>query len=341
VFTPTAIVVDQNLPCDVVTFIFTWGDGSQPTQLVCNPVAPDPACSVKLGTQTIAATESHTYTAPGSFTVTVLVLNQGATAPSPIPQGVFGGSGWRLFTTQYVVFDPTAGYAHGTVALTSWVGKQPPPSNKRQVSGWVDLPADGTVQVTFSAKFDESNGTALHALGSLSLTWTGNPALYFTSSEVAHLTLFAPTSVGYAALFTGFGTFSLAPNIMMNFSVYAVDAHSMTGSTLGDYFHIIINDPTGVTVFDSAPGISITVLPTNRTASGSVTISNPPPVTVSAITQDEYNQQQNVIIGISILCGLLGMTVIVLIAIVAFWVVKRDKMAGKTVATKVPDNLGK
>jgi len=269
----------------------------------CNPAAPATQCVFDLSRKTLTAMQSYTHKAQGTYTITVIVVSQGYAPPLKIPKGNSAGKGWTSFSLTFVVYDASLGRCDGTLMISSgWRGK----GQASVGSGLVNLPTSGSFSASFTASFTENNYTVLSATGYTTISIQGFSGPIFTSTSIDHLTLYGKTDHGAGALWTGKGTHSLFPGIQMNFQVYAFDGSIGPSATNQDTFHIVIQIPNGTTVLDSQPNYTIDANNQPSIASGLVTISNAPLTPISAITETQFDQQANALIGVSVLAGILG-----------------------------------
>jgi len=333
---PSVEIYDQNLPCDVLTIYFYWGDGTT-SNLVCNPAAPATQCVFDLSRKTLTAMQSYTHKAQGTYTVTVIVVSQGYAPPQKIPNGNSAGKGWTSFSLTFVVYDASLGRCDGTPVISSgWIGK----GQTTGGSGLTNLPSTGSLTASFTASFTENNYTVLSASGYTTISLQGFSGPIFTSTSVDHLTLFGKTNKGAGALWSGKGSYSLLPGIEVTFQVYAFDGSIGPSATNQDLFHIVIEASNGTTLFDSAPDYAIDDPKQPSVASGLVTISNAPPTPVSAITETQYDQQSSALVGVSVLAGILGVALIGMAIALVYVIQFRKVVDSKTTATVVPE-LGK
>jgi len=201
----------------------------------------------------------------------------------------------------------------------------------------------GGIQATFSTSFTLSNVTALAPAGNTVLTWSGSQGILFSSSgNPTFLEMFAPSVYGYAAQWTGVGSWQYLPNATVNYQAYALDAIARPGHqlTTGNIFHIIIRDSKNNVLFDSNPKSTLISNTQSSVASGTITVLNPPPTDVSALLQEQVDSQKSALIGVSVTAGILGVALIVAIALVIYLI--RDKsMFQATMKTTVIPKLGK
>jgi hypothetical protein len=273
---PVVHIDDLDIPCEAITLIWIWSDGSNSTQ-VCNVASPCSDC-VFSGTG-LDATYGHTYAYPGTYSVQVFAYDSRAHLPDQIPDAQVGNSivtgfGWLSLTYGYIsVFDPTTGSASGTATYFS---------DESYAVGYEELA--GNAFLVFGASFSQVG---------VSLTSTGLTTLIigqhfnFTSTSYQHLTI-APGTGSEAAhvIVTGLGQV----NGVDGYSFYLFGLDSGSNS---DLVRVQISDASGNIIYDTFPGNPAdteTVPSTIPNAVGvTVLLVNPPPSTISAIISDQPN----------------------------------------------------
>jgi hypothetical protein len=265
----------------------------------------------------------------GTFVIKVVVSSRGVVPPNPIPQGISFGKGWQVFSVTVVIFDPTKGQVTGDVQLEGW-----------NIS---DVGNQGRVSCKFTTSFTLLNTSILVPKGNTVLSWKGaGPNVLFSSyGAPEHLSINAATSIGYAAQWSGVGNWSLLPGVKVNYKVRAVDTRKTPDvPSKGDIFHIVINEAaSGRTIFDSTPS-ALFGSSTVPVSAGFITVTDPPPEDVSAVSQASYDRQQNALIGVSVFCAILGIALIVSIIALVFFV-QYYRSNGESMSTLIPKLGGK
>jgi len=330
--TPTVTIIDADLPCEVFTIKWSWGDGTYDTY-TCDPEKLD-STHCKLDTiNQMTSWYSHTYYAAGVFTISVTISGLRAGSEGDDYASDYGNSFVR-FWTSFQTYDPYSGSAIGTVDLIQsttdddevqgygeykcklpWVVRAYTYNSDLYLNQLNDKYCGGKATLKFAARFTKDNYT-VKADGNTYLDWDSCGIEF--EENLAHLSLFAD---GISALWVGEGTY--VGEIPATFSLYAVDGGG-PASAVGDKVHIrIIEKSTGKVLFDTDPCMQIDAdwkvqpqtQPNSILDQNSIgfSILNPTGGQISAIGSEDYLARNGIPVGliVGIVIGLLLFTVLV------------------------------
>jgi len=340
--TPYLSVVDLDLPCEVVTVVWSWGDGKIDT-VVCTPGKKDDKCDFTGNQLTTKYTHTYSATTSGVYAITALVY--GARHVPQSSYGAYIGPDYIIFAAQFTTINTYAGtvsgsakfqydseYSVGNVAgdyscAKPWIVKLPGYGSTAYCSGYPSL----EMSATFN--YDQGSYTP-KASGITYFTWAncGGGDITFRSDNLLHLSIFAD---GQSALWTGTGAFGNS-KVVYNFTVFVIDG----GKSGLDKIHFRIFD--GYTVYlDTDPCMPSNLFDDWRTlpsrvpltflAAGldsDVTVRNPSSSTVSALTTEGGSVATPTGLIVGIVAGI--MVFIVVVATVVYFLLRRQQNAAAT-----------
>jgi hypothetical protein len=351
---PHVLVTDLDLPCELLTVVWTWGDGTQDT-FKCNPAVPD-STHCKFDGDNLDTFANHTYSQAGVWKINVLIYGNRASFIPNATGSYEEGDSYVRFPSQCTAVDQYAGSVAGVVTLHAQTDEEDTTNSTSCKQPWIrrgliysaqdtaqDVDCSGYATFNLAAKFKKSGNNfttmTVAADGSTIVSWaTCAGGLEFKSTNLTHLTLFAD---GRSALWTGYGQYSLAPHLGdLPFTLYAVDGG--TNSNLGDAIHFRLSDNSGNVLFDTnpcaAPITDIKVQPAKPACSitsdsAGLSVSNPAQQLVSALGTDSGVSSIPVGLVVGIVIGMMVFIVIVA-AIVYLLLVRRQNASAATQSDK-------
>jgi hypothetical protein len=346
--TPHVLVSDLDLPCELLTVVWTWGDGSSDT-FKCDHASPDND-HCKFDEENLDTSATHTYTTAGVWKISVLIYGSRATYIPESYGSYEEGASYVRFSTQFVTFDPYAGSVSGSVTVQAQTHEEGYGQGYTCNQPWVrkglvykagdsyqDVDCSGYVTFTLGAKYTKEGNYSVQADGTTIVTWdTCAGGLEFKSSSLTHLSLFAD---GHSAMWTGVGKYSLAPYLGdLPFTIYVIDGGG--SGNLGDFIHFRLSDNSGNVLFDTdpcaAPVTDIKVKPARPNSyitpeSAGITVANPTEIDVYALGT-EGGSVNSIPVGlvVGIVIGL--MLFIVGVSAVVYFLLARRQVASTTPA---------
>jgi len=329
--TPKIAISDQNFPCETLTFVWTWGDGTPSTTEFCSLTNTDSSCSIT--GVSVLNTVSHTYTAVGAYTITVLVYDS-QYDPSQLTTANSGLT-WVKFSI-IVQFVSISGHFTGSVNMNSnqpvvacnnapWVIQGPANSGV----GYSSFDCTDNIFFSFNGAFLVKADGTLGVSGDMLISSVNCQLLAYSPINLTHLTLFADDR---SALFTGYGTYQLLPQLgAVPFQSYFTTSSPGSGVGTGATFWVRIWDNAGNVLFDTAPcqptTQNITIQPpapySAIVGDSYLDIYNPTSQTISALTGEEAaSSTSNIPIGIIVGVSVGIVVFVIIVALVVYFLLK-------------------
>lgn len=332
-------VTDLDLPCEVITLTWTWGDGTSDVQ-VCNPNAPTARCVFLNGALT--ATFPHTYYTPGIKKIEVLVTD--LRTGNSVTDDVDDGPTWGRFRARLILFPENTGSVSGHIFLqidrektlqkrsetcdSSWSVAGPLTEGGEPAKCSCDGLAFAMFQSTFTTK---SNNIVATGDTYFNIDQCCGSFLEFASTNLTHLSIFED---GKSAVWTGFGEYRALNLENLPFTAFAYVSNTQKA------FYLYVTDGKGNTIINTdpcfpkitdwrenpyngaLPNSNLIPNPDSPTDTAYFRVYNPSGMTLSALddAQSSLQRAQSAVIA-SVVIGMIVFVVIV--GVILFVALKR------------------
>lgn len=333
-------ITDLDLPCEVITVIWTWGDGTTNTQK-CDPNNPTPdRCIFTTVGQTLSLFTSypHTYSTTGIKNIEVLVTDLRTVDVKPSP--VDDGPTWGRFKTRLVLVGTSGAYIAGNFFLqiarieaeqkraitgcdSNWIVSGRPTAS----GGFQTCSCDGSASILFNSKFSIGNQLTVDGQLIFRIAQCCASSIQFVSTTVEHLTIFSDQK---SAIFVGKGTYN--EDTAATFSAFVYSSTSSLGSVRA--FYLNVKSTSGVTLLNTDPcfpevtdwtvlpsGLPRTVVNSDPSLPSDFTVFNPVTATLSAVEDDTSSARTSPGVIAAIVSSLV--VFIIIIAVVIFFALRQ------------------